>query len=496
MLTGGTLTNAATKILTVANRLATTGTGVFSASTSWVLNNVTTAGTGTSSSAAALTLSGSLNAGAGSTFQMTGGAALTVNGNITVDGTLALGTSNLTNSAGTIVNGTGSITGSGTLTLGNKTIPIGTNLTIAPVINIANNSTITNNATVNMQNDITGGGTNAQWTNATNSVLNMGGTTSALLTTGKLDASAVPNTVNYNGSGNQTIKTPLSSYYTLYTAGTGAKSLAGAITVDNEIQILSAAQLSAGANTITLNGNWINNSINATPFNSTGTVNFNSSSNTISGTGVTSFNNVTITATGLLTSNSSAGKVTVLGDWVNDGDFNNNNGDVTFNGITTISGASVTNFNTVLVNVSKTLTLSSIETDIDGDLTVNGTLNHNNGLIVFSGAGNTQNINGSTSALTLSQVTIDNTAGSVLLSRPLTINNALTLTNGNLDIGTNNLTLGSAVGAIGGGPFSATTMIIASGGGAVIKNGTSAASASYPFPVGDNTGTAEYSPIT
>ena len=79
---------------------------------------------------------------------------------------------------------------------------------------------------------------------------------------------------------------------------------------------------------------------------------------------------------------------------------------------------------------------------------------------------------------------------------PVTINNALTLTNGNLDIGSNNLTLGSAVGAVGGGPFSATTMIVASGGGAVVKNGTSASSATYTFPVGDNTGTAEYSPIT
>ncbi len=93
-------------------------------------------------------------------------------------------------------------------------------------------------------------------------------------------------------------------------------------------------------------------------------------------------------------------------------------------------------------------------------------------------------------------MTIDNTAGSVLLSRPLTINNALTLTNGNLNIGTNNLTLGSTVGTVAGGPFSPTTMIIASGGGSVIKAGTSAATASYTFPVGDNTGTPEYSPIT
>lgn len=173
---GGNLTNAATRVLTVTDILATTGTGVFAASTSWVLRDVTTAGTGTSSSSAALILTGNLSVGTGSTFQMTGGVLLTVNGNITTNGTLALGTSNVTNSnAGTIVQGTGSITGSGIITLGvNKTIPLGSNLTVAPVVTIPNSIVITNNGTVNMQNDITGGGVNAQWTNAINSVLDMG----------------------------------------------------------------------------------------------------------------------------------------------------------------------------------------------------------------------------------------------------------------------------------------------------------------------------------
>jgi len=500
VLNGGNLINASTKILTVANTLATSGTGIFSASTSWVLNNVITAGTGTSSSTSALTLTGSLSIGSGSTFQITGSAGLTVNANITVDGTLTLGTSNVTssNAAGTIINGIGSITGSGTITLGaNKTIPVGSNLTIAPVISISNNITITNSATVNMQNNITGGGVNAKWINVANSILNMGGATSSLLTTGVLDASAVPNTVNYNSSGNQTIKTPSTNYYNLYAAssGTGIKSLAGAITVNNDIQISSGAQLNAAASTITLNGNWINNSNNATPFNSTGTVNFNSN-NIISGTGITSFNNVAIVTTGLLTSNSSAGKVIVSGNWINDGDFNHNNADIIFNGASTISGVSVTAFNTVIVNSAKTLTLHATETDLDADLTINGTLNHNNGLVTFTGDGNIQTINGVSSALTLYQVELSNATGSMLLSRPLNINNLLTLTAGNIILSNNNLILGASVPAIGGSPFTAVNMIVSSGSGAVIKNGTSAASASYTFPVGDNNATAEYSPVT
>src|SRR5205814_147844 len=136
------------------------------------------------------------------------------------------------------------------------------------------------------------------------------------------------------------------------------------------------------------------------------------------------------------------------------------------------------------------------ETDFDGDITVNGTLNHNNGLIGFTGNGNTQNINGDVTALTFYQAEISNTSGNVTLSRPLTINNLLTLTAGNIIIGSNNLTFGSAAGAIAGSPFTAGNMIIASGSGSVTKNGTSAASASYSFPVGDNTGITEYSPVT
>ncbi|MDB5279610.1 MAG: hypothetical protein JWR61_4565 [Ferruginibacter sp.] len=496
----GNLTNAAGKILTVNNTLNTSGTGLFSASAAWILNNLTTTGTGTSASSSALTLTGSLNVGAGSSYQMTGGAALTVNGNVTVDGTLALGTSNLTNSnaAGTIITGTGSVTGSGIITLGvNKTIPLGSALTVAPVINIGNSVTVTNSGTVNMQNSITGGGVNAAWVNAANSVLNMAGSTAALMATGSLDASAVPNTVNYNGSGNQTVKIPSSAYYNLYLASSsaGVKSLAGATIVNNDIQLSTGAQLNAAANNITISGNWVNNSTNATPFISSGTVNFNGT-DTISGSAVSNFSAIAITSSGFLISNSATGKVVVSGNWANDGDFDHNSSDIIFNGTTTISGASVTDFNTAIINSTKTLTLSATETDFDGDLTVNGTLNHNNGLLMFTGNSVTQNINGATSSLTLYQLEINDGTGGVLLSRPVTISNLLTLTSGNLVLGSNSLTLAATVPAVGGSPFSVTNMIVASGAGSVIKNGTSAASASYTFPVGDNTGTTEYSPLT
>ncbi|MES2649018.1 MAG: BNR-repeat neuraminidase N-terminal domain-containing protein [Bacteroidota bacterium] len=496
----GNLTNAASQVLTVTNTLSTSGTGLFAATSNWVVNNILTAGSGTSTTSAAFSLTGALTVGSGTILQVNGGVLLTVNGNLAIDGTLALASSGLTssNSAGTILTGTGFITGSGTITLGvNKTIPAVANLTISPVLVIASGVTVTNNGTVNMQNNISGGNATSQWTNAANSVLNMGGTTSAILATGTLDASAVPNTVNYSGSGNQTIKIPASGYYNLYasSSGTGIKTPGAAVIVNNDVQLSAGAQLNIGANTLTLYGNWINNSTNTTPFVSTGSVIFNGTTQ-VSGTGITSFNIVNISASGTLTSNSITGKIIVGGNWINEGDFNANNSNITFNGTSTISGSSITNFFTVIVNGSKTLTLSPVQTDVEGDLTVNGTLNHNNGLLVFSGEANFQNINGTNVAQSLYQVELDNSNGSVIMSKNVTVSIGLTLTNGTWDIGSKDLTFSSTASAVGGSPFTASNMIIASGGGRVYKNGTSAATASYLFPVGDNTGTSEYSPIT
>jgi hypothetical protein len=68
----------------------------------------------------------------------------------------------------------------------------------------------------------------------------------------------------------------------------------------------------------------------------------------------------------------------------------------------------------------------------------------------------------------------------------------LTLTDGLMSLGSNHLTLGAS-STISGTP-SATKMIVAEGTGELRKTYTS--TGSFTFPVGDNTGTAEYSPVT
>jgi hypothetical protein len=88
-------------------------------------------------------------------------------------------------------------------------------------------------------------------------------------------------------------------------------------------------------------------------------------------------------------------------------------------------------------------------------------------------------------------LTLNNAAG-VNLNNNTTVNGVLTFTNGRLNIGANNLFLGTAA-TVAGAP-SATSMVVATAAGQMRKSFSAAGS--FSFPVGDNTGTAEYAPVT
>ncbi|NVO19245.1 MAG: hypothetical protein HXX13_06060 [Bacteroidetes bacterium] len=109
------------------------------------------------------------------------------------------------------------------------------------------------------------------------------------------------------------------------------------------------------------------------------------------------------------------------------------------------------------------------------------------GTVVFSGSVN-QNINGSN---LFQNLTINNATG-VTNGGDNKVNGVLTLTSGQLTLGANNLTLGPAA-TIAGSP-SSTSMIVPTGSGEIRKSFSAAGN--FTFPVGDNSGTAEYSPVT
>jgi len=162
----------------------------------------------------------------------------------------------------------------------------------------------------------------------------------------------------------------------------------------------------------------------------------------------------------------------------------------------------VTNGTTLRVTAGTTLVSSATLT------LQNGSTLNNQGTILL--AGNLTNQNPSASNLgtgTISMsgtalqiitgqnifgnITMNNAAG-VNLNGNTTVNGIFTFTSGRLHLLTYNLTMGTAA-TVAGAP-SATAMVAATGAGQLRKSFSAAGS--FSFPVGDNIGTAEYTPVT
>lgn len=132
---------------------------------------------------------------------------------------------------------------------------------------------------------------------------------------------------------------------------------------------------------------------------------------------------------------------------------------------------------------------------VGGNFTNNGTFTPHAQTTEFLGSSNqiiAGTFNGTDSTDNFYYLTISNTNGDVTLNTPINITNTLNLNTGRLILGTYNLLLGNAATVLG--TPSSINMVVASGDGKIIKSFSG--TGSFTFPVGDNTGTAEYSPVT
>lgn len=103
-----------------------------------------------------------------------------------------------------------------------------------------------------------------------------------------------------------------------------------------------------------------------------------------------------------------------------------------------------------------------------------------------------QTVGGATTAtFTFPNLTINNSSG-VVLAKNAVVNGIMTFSSGLVDIGSSNLTFG-LLSSVAGTP-SATSMVVATGTGQVMKNWS--ATGTFSFPVGDNNLTAKYSPVS
>lgn len=197
------------------------------------------------------------------------------------------------------------------------------------------------------------------------------------------------------------------------------------------------------------------------------------------------------------TENTTTAPIKVSQTWTQNINYANPSG-----GQTIVSGtyAGLTNSNTsgtntiataAAINVTGTLRLDTaslmanngVSIGLAGSLLGAGTMT-GTGTVNMTGSGAT--IDG----VTLSNLNLNNAGGFSLIA-DLNITGTLTLSSGVLGLNTYNLILGATATAVGGTPSSAK-MILADGGGKVIKYYTAAGS--FLFPIGDNAG--NYSPIT
>lgn len=155
-----------------------------------------------------------------------------------------------------------------------------------------------------------------------------------------------------------------------------------------------------------------------------------------------------------------------------------------------ISDAQVANNVTIGTSTSLTLNASVSRLQINGVLTITGTMNNNAGTVAFTGSA-AQNI----PAVIFNKLEISNSAG-VTLTGNVQVNDSLKLVNGLLKLGNNSLTVGSANG------YTSARYVMTNGTGTLnIQNiGSGGKTGAIIFPVGvsgycpvslTNTGTAD-----
>jgi hypothetical protein len=326
----------------------------------------------------------------GGTFNNTGNAAFTINGNFQNNNTFSPGTGVFT-FAGT------SKTISGTVTIPSATI----------------NGTYTNNGTLTVNTALSGSGTLTQ---GTSGILNIGGSSGIT----NLAATASPNTVSYTStSGAQTVRAITYHHLTINKSGQTA-TLGGAVTVNGNLAI-SAGTLADGGYQITGNGTGTFSMASGTTltlgtaatatsfptaftnanisFNAASTVNYNSNvAQTISNT--PAYGNLTLTASGAVTK--------------------------------TAAGALVIN-GTLTVGASNTLADGGYTITVKGNVANNGT-HSGAGKIYLNGGSGSHTLSGGTSAfgnLELSDANGATWSG----TGTTTVNGTLTVTAGTLATG-------------------------------------------------------------
>lgn len=413
--------------------------------------------------------------------------SIDINGLLTLNGgTLNMGTFALTGSSLT-TSGSGTIT---TQNTGATPIPSGRTWSFTVQYNSSSTQTIVNG---NYTNLTTSGG---------NRILPNSGTVSisGTFTPGAGTFTTTGSTVNFNGTGAQTI--PAMAYNNLSLSSSR-----------------SGATITLPAGTITVGGNFISSATGVGSFNTTGnTVLYNGVSQsvagitygdlTISGTGLKTLGanttvNGTITIGGTTGLDAAGFTLTVLGAWINNASFTSSSNTVVFSGSSqqTMSGTVVPVFNGLTINNTSGVVMNAPVTVVGALAITNGKLAVGSNTLTLNGAisssaANSLTSNGASNIIIGSSggsgtlffdqttpgtsnkfatVTVNRSGNTITLGNNMEVSTALNLTAGKLAIGSNTLTLSGTLSS------SAANSFVGNGSSSIIINGSGAIGSSLFF---------------
>jgi hypothetical protein len=237
---------------------------------------------------------------------------------------------------------------------------------------------------------------------------------------------------------------------------TGTSTLTVASNFDvNGILTLSNGAFDAGANIISLNGDFVSNAASTL---TSATVSFDGVTN-LSGSTAPTFGNIAVNNTFNPTSN-----LNVNGDITNNGTLNSSGGTLTINAASQLGGSNPINVNNFTIGAGGSVTASASQAlEIDGNFTNNGSFAANDGTVIFGG---TTSISGTVPDFASVQVDgILNAPPTLNLTGGLTVNNGGAFNN---NAGIVNMT-GTGSRSIGGdGAFNLYTLNV--DGGTVSNN--------------------------
>lgn len=388
--------------------LGLSGSGVktMQAGTTSINGNLTLSGTVSMTGAAGLTIGGTVNIGMGTTFT-SGAFTHRVAGDWITSGSFVAGSGSV-NFNGTTQNVTGD-TYFNNLQIGSTSSFTAPSGTLGVAGNFTNNSPsfLHNNGTVNF--------------NGATQILSGSINFNNLLINSSVSFTAPSTTLGIAGTFTNNSPSFLHNNGTVLFNG-ATQSVSTATNFFN-LQISSTVSFTAPSGTLGIAGNLTNSS--PAFINNGGTVNFNGSNQAV--IGAINFNNLLINSSGSFTASSSA--MGVAGTFTNNAaSFLHNNGTVNFNGATQSVNSAIDFFN-LLINSSVSFTAPNALLGIAGDLTNNSpSFVHNSGTVDFKGTSH-QSITGSV-AVTFNNINVSNTAASVSVESNQNLQGVLTLVSG------------------------------------------------------------------